>query len=252
MRIINLMEVNRGVMRGFLAILALLTLLAPAASHADAQERRGRMVSATATDGARQAQTTETGAVAMDQDAGAALARIMTGERRASAFANPILETRFIRFDVSENAKRFIFDETPLHADGAPAYGNEFVTEGYIYPEGTLNGANGVKEDGSPEFPDKVIGRWTCRGWHVGEGAKTVTGPWVVTHQLYDFGPEAGRVTITTDGVELVDIGVPVLRAIVGGTGPFANVKGEARQTMIGFNQLNGVNLRFEIRVVTR
>ncbi len=46
--------------------------------------------------------------------------------------------TRVLRFDVAENAKRFIFDETPLFDDGAPAYGNEFVTEVYIYPYGTL------------------------------------------------------------------------------------------------------------------
>ncbi len=249
---INYMEVNRNLVRSFLAMLTLLTLLVCAALQANAQEKRGRMVSAPAIDGARQAQPIETSTIATDQDASAALATIMTRERRTNLFDNPILDTRFIQFDVSENAKRFIFDETPLHADGAPAYGNEFVTEGYIYPSGTLNGTNGVKADGSPEFPEKVIGRWTCRGWHVGEGAKTVTGPWVVTHQLYDFGPEAGRVTITTDGVELVDIDVPVLRAVGGGTGPYANVKGEARQTMIGFNQLNGVNLRFEIRLVTR
>ena len=38
------------------------------------------------------------------------------------AFTNSIFRTRTLRFDVSENAKRFIFDETPLHADGAPAF----------------------------------------------------------------------------------------------------------------------------------
>jgi hypothetical protein len=77
--------------------------------------------------------------------------------------------------------------------------------------------------------------------------------PWVLTHQLYDFGPEAGRVTLTTDGVELVDIDVPVMRAVIGGTGPFANVKGEARQTMIGVDEKTfAVRLRFEIRLATR
>ena len=161
---------------------------------------------------------------------------------------------KLLRFDVSENAKRFIFDETPLDADGLPAYANEFITEGYIYPYGTLNvnddgQVNGVNEDGSPEFPDKVIGRWTCRGWHTGEGAKTVTGPWVVTHQLYDFGERAGAVTLTTDGLELVDIGVAIERAIIGGTGPYDKARGEAVQTMLGFNQLGGVGLRFSVKV---
>ena len=34
-----------------------------------------------------------------------------------------------------------------------PAYGNPFVTEGYLYPSGTLGGSNGVLPDGRPEFP---------------------------------------------------------------------------------------------------
>lgn len=172
--------------------------------------------------------------------------------RTQKGFANPILDTKTLRFDVSENAKRFIFDETPLHADGTPAYGNEFVTEGYIYPFGTLNGTNGVNADGSPEFPDKVIGRWICRGWHTGEGAKTVTGPWVVTHQVYDLGVKPGQSMLVSDGLELVDINEPILRAISGGTGQFSQARGEMRQVMIGFNQLNGVNLRIEIKVQNR
>ncbi len=161
-------------------------------------------------------------------------------------------DTKVIRFDVTENAKRFIFDETPLFPDGMPAYGNEFVTEGYIYPYGTLQGTDGVNPDGSPQFAKKVIGRWVCRGWHVGEGAKTVTGPWVITHQIYDFGSKPGRETIVTDGFELVDVNVAIRRAIVGGTGIFSEARGEAVQTMLGFNQLNGVNLRFELKVAVR
>jgi hypothetical protein len=253
MKKINLMEVNSVVVKGFMAMLALLTLLVPAllgASQANAQEKRGRMVDPTRQFDAQQAQISEPRTVTLSLEASEALAGILNTQ----SSDHDTFDKRILRFDVSENARGFIFDETPLHPHGMPAYGNEFVTEGYIYPYGTLNGANGVKDDkeGSPEFPEKVIGRWTCRGWHVGEGAKTVTGPWVVTHQLYDFGPEAGRVTLTTDGVELVDIDVPVMRAVVGGTGPFSNVKGEARQTMIGFNQINGVNLRLEIRVAKR
>lgn len=179
-------------------------------------------------------------------------ARTEETRRLQIGFANPILETKVLRFDVTENAKRFIFDETPVHADGAPAYGNEFVTEGYLYPFGTLNGTNGVNADGSPEFPDKVIGRWICRGWHTGEGAKTVTGPWVVTHQVYDLGVKPGQSMLVSDGLELVDLNEPILRAISGGTGQFSQARGEMRQVMIGFNQLNGVNLRIEIKVQNR
>jgi hypothetical protein len=163
---------------------------------------------------------------------------------------------RVSALDVSELATRFVFDETPLDANGNPAYGGEFVTEGVIYEPGTLNGSNGViaefDENGKliraePEFPDKVIGRWTCRGWHVGDGAATVTGPWVITHQLYQFGDKPGEHTFTTDGHELVDVNVAIKRAVTGGTGVYRRMSGEAIQTMLGFNASKGVNLRFQV-----
>jgi hypothetical protein len=151
---------------------------------------------------------------------------------------------------VAENGKRFTPDETPVFPDGLPAYGNEFITEGYIYPHGTLDGTNGVNTDGSPEFPNKVIGRWYCRGWHVGDGAHTTTGPIVITHQLYDFGAQPGQTTLTTDGIELADMGVPFQRAIIGGTGVYALARGEATQTLLVFpNQAGGVNLRLTLKV---
>jgi hypothetical protein len=165
---------------------------------------------------------------------------------------------RILRFDVSELSPRFVFDETPLDASGKPAYGNEFVTEGVIYEFGTLQtgddgviterDANGKVISATPKYPDKVIGRWTCRGWHVGEGAATKTGPWVVTHQLYDFDQTPGEASFTTDGSELVDINVAIKRAVTGGTGPYKSMRGEAVQTMIGFNSSEGANLRIEVR----
>ena len=85
-------------------------------------------------------------------------------------------KAKTIKFDVAEDATRFVFDEEPVDEDGLPEYGNSFVTQGYIYPEGTLDGSNGVKANGEPEFPNKVIGEWTCRGWFIGEGATTETG----------------------------------------------------------------------------
>lgn len=240
----TLLKAHASIWNLAVAALAMLSIFV---TTTNAQELRGRMVTPKPRAEAN-IQTAESAAITLDQEATAALAKIIPSLGNFNNYE----KTRVLRFDVSENAKRFIFDETPLHPDGAPAYGNEFVTEGYIYPEGTLNGTNGVKEDGSPEFPNKVIGRWTCRGWHVGEGAKTVTGPWVVTHQYFDFGHKAGRVSLATDGVELVDIDVPVLRAIIGGTGIYAQARGEAQQTMIGFNQLLGVNLRLELKVSLR
>ena len=134
-----------------------------------------------------------------------------------------------LAFDVAENGLKFAFDLNGPLENGLPAYGNAFVTQGYIYPKGTLDAHNGVNPDGSPEFPDQVIGEWTCRGFFVGDGAATITGPWVITTQHYDFYEESGfapekqstKFNLISDGYELVDIDVPGERAITGGTGPF-------------------------------
>ena len=171
-------------------------------------------------------------------------------------------EARWLQFDVAEIAhvrdasgeidperSKFVFDETPADQNGLPAYGTEFVSQGVIYEYGTLtcgeNGCNGVNPDGTPEFPDKVIGTWTCRGWFIGKGAQTTTGAWVVTTQLYEFGNTPGAETLTTEGTELADVNVPILRAITGGTGRYSRARGELAQTLLGFNVVEGVALRF-------
>ena len=156
---------------------------------------------------------------------------------------------RALRFDVAEDPKRFVFSKEPVDADGLPAYGNYFVTQGYLYPSGTLNESDGVLEDGQPEFPDKVVGEWTCWGTHVGEGAKTKSGPWVVSTQIYQLGPRHGARTILTSGYELSEVGVQAKRAIVGGTGPYANARGEQLQTLLGFTRFESVKLRVTLRV---
>ncbi len=164
---------------------------------------------------------------------------------------------KIIKFDVAENGTRFVFDEAPVHEDmtpPSPAYGNPFITEGYIYPHGTIQcddegGCTGTNPDGSAQFPDKVIGRWTCRGWFVGNGMLTETGPIVITTQLYDFGEIPGDKTIVSEGFELVDLNVAVKRAITGGTGKYLFARGEAKQALLGFNESMGVSLQLELKV---
>jgi hypothetical protein len=155
-----------------------------------------------------------------------------------------------LAFDVAEDMSRFAFAEQPVHEDGMPAYGNPFITQGYIYPAGTLNGANGVNPDGSPEFPAKVLGEWTCRGWFVGDGAHSKTGPMVITTQLYSFGGAHGKNMLVSEGYELADVGVAIERAITGGTGEHVGARGEARQIFLGFNATEGVNLTVEIDLI--
>ncbi len=154
-----------------------------------------------------------------------------------------------LEFDVAEDMTRFAFDEAPVFEDGFPAHGNPFITQGYIYPKGTLDGSNGVLPNGEPEFPDKVIGEWACRGWFIGDAGHATTGPWVITTQVYNLGEALGEDTLVTDGYELADVGVAIQRAITGGTGKYSRARGEASQTFLGFNATEGVNLTFSVEV---
>lgn len=154
-----------------------------------------------------------------------------------------------VTFDVAEDMSRFVFDESIAFDDGMPKHGSAFITQGYIYPAGTLSGGNGVLADGSPEFPDKVIGEWTCRGWFVGEGAHATTGPMVISTQLYNLGDEYGDETFVSEGFELVDVDVVIERAITGGTGEYAGARGVLKQTFLGFNASEGVNLTVEVEI---
>ena len=139
-------------------------------------------------------------------------------------------------FDIAMDGTSFSFegDVTPT---GVPAKGTPFVVEGYIYPAGTFENhgpLSGVLMDGSPEFPDMVIGTWSCRGWHLQDG-DAATGPVVITNQYFDFDPSRpGSQTITTEGIELADFDVSFQRAVTGGTGRFRNLEGSHAQTYVG------------------
>ncbi len=154
-----------------------------------------------------------------------------------------------IRFDVAEDPTRFVFDKSgALDEEGLPDYGNTFVTQGYIYPYGTLKGGDpGVDINGKPLYPDKVLGEWSCYGYIIGDGAHAETGPFVISEQIYDFGEELGSKSLISNGYELADIGKPFLRAITGGTGPYAKARGQVTETMLAVSDYHSVTLRFEI-----
>lgn len=163
--------------------------------------------------------------------------------------------TRTFTVEVAENGTRFLPDAEPVDADGLPLYGSEFITQGYLYPEGTItcdndNNCNGVNPDGSPEFPDKVIGTWYCRGWHVNDAATTTTGPLVLTTQTYVFGDDPTAQNIVTDGFELADYNLVFDRSVTGGTGAFRKARGVQQQEFLGWNPSVGVayNITFELK----
>lgn len=148
-----------------------------------------------------------------------------------------------IEVDVAENHTRFHFDEAPVFDDGFPSEGNSFVTAGYLYPAGTLSAdEDGVNEDGSPTYPDKVIGEWLCRGYFIGEGAHATEGSWVFSTQLFSFGddPTTGEDTVVVVGYEGAGIGESVTGAITGGSGSFRTAIGDAQQELLGFTLFDG------------
>ncbi len=150
-------------------------------------------------------------------------------------------------FDVAEDLSRFVFAKAPVFDDGMPAYGNPFITQGYVYPAGTLDGGvEGTLADGSPAFPNKVIGIWTCDGYLVGNGMRTETGTIVITRQIIQF---ADGDLLISQGPELADVDVSVTRAVTGGTGDYADAPAEIRQTLLGMTDGYGVRLQVELRL---
>jgi hypothetical protein len=133
-------------------------------------------------------------------------------------------------------------------SDGLPTDRTGFLTQGYIYPADTLTESNGVLADGSPEFPDKVLGQWTCWGWYLGIDTPDGTARWLTTH-LFNFGAAYGEATIVSEGYSIDNFEVALERAIVGGTGPYAAARGVQLETNLGFNATNGNNLRYEVRL---
>jgi hypothetical protein len=157
-------------------------------------------------------------------------------------------ENGVLSFEVAENATNFAWAGNPELVDGLPAARTAYLTQGYIYPEGTLTNGNGVLEDGSPEFPDKVLGQWSCWGWYAGSEAPAGLPRWLTTH-LFNFGGEWGTATLVSEGYSIDDMEVALERAIVGGTGPYDGARGVQMETNLGFNATNGVNVSYEVRL---
>ena len=184
-------------------------------------------------------------AAAGSGEAAVAAAPALTAEE---AIAQIEGEDGVLRFDVAEDAIGYAWAGDPELTDGLPAKRTAFLTQGYLYPEGTLTEDNGVNPDGSPEFPDKVLGQWSCYGWFLGADAPAGSARWLTTH-LFNFGGAWGEATLVSEGYSIDDLGVALERAITGGTGPYEGASGVQRETNLGFNPTKGVNFRYEVRL---
>ncbi len=154
-----------------------------------------------------------------------------------------------LEFDMVEDFTRFVFNADIAQEDGFPAHGSAFITQGYLYPVGTLDGTNGVNPDGSPEFPDKVIGTWICRGWIYGDVMNEDGLPTAVTTQIFELSEAYGSQTIITDGFEYMAPGSTFSRAIIGGTGEYRSARGEQAQEILGINEFMGMSMRFALHL---
>jgi hypothetical protein len=83
-------------------------------------------------------------------------------------------------------------------------------------------------------------------------GKRFAFGPTVFTLQLYDFkdvSGDFGKSSFLSAGLELIDVGKGIERAIIGGTGPFKTARGQITQTFLGTNATQGFVLRFETTI---
>ena len=183
------------------------------------------------------------------------LASVVAGGTAIASTADTTPDSQALEVDIAEDGTRFVIADSPVFDDGFPAHGNAFITQGYIYPAGTLTDSNGVNPDGTPQFPDQVIGEWSCSGYFIGEGAHATEGAWVYTTQLFAFGDDAdtGAETIVVTGYEGAEVGATVTGAITGGTGTYATAVGEADQELLGINNPDlptmGINKTVELTI---
>jgi hypothetical protein len=154
-------------------------------------------------------------------------------ETRADRHREPIVFT----VDVAEDlAGKFVPTFVkPEHTQ--PERGSFFVTEGRLFPAGT------IQDDGATFDPYQRghIGVWICRGTHLVAASEIPAASlWVDSAQLFILGRQ-GKEQIATEGVEGSGT---ITRIVTGGAGNYAGWTGEQRQTFLGFNPTGGVNLR--------
>jgi len=167
-----------------------------------------------------------------------AAASLMIGLTAPLAMADEHARQIEFTVDVSEDFTQFV--PAPPIVDGIPQRGSFFITEGKIYPAGTIQGDGSAFDPTDPHGPT-ATGRWFCRGTHLvaGNEIPATAQPWVYTSQAYLLPDE--KSTLDTSGLEQT---APIVRAVTGGTGKFKRISGVQKQEFLGFNKLGGVNLR--------
>lgn len=120
--------------------------------------------------------------------------------------------------------------------------GDTFIVQGTIYPGGTIPKGDHVF---SPDNSGS-IGSWICRGTWLVNSAELANGasPAFDTTQIYLLPDESRQ--IFSEGLEGPQA---VMRAVIGGTGSAAGVRGQVKQELLGTNTTVLFNLRFTFKV---
>ncbi|MGH9630864.1 MAG: hypothetical protein ACRD7E_21340 [Bryobacteraceae bacterium] len=158
----------------------------------------------------------------------------------AQMYPNGLPAEMEFTIDLAEDMAKFT---EPRVAPGTePVRGSFFVTEGNIYPAGTIPQVGGDQFD--PNLPG-AVGKWFCKGTFLVAGSQFDKTPMAVLTDQVLMLPEGDRALATT-GTE--GAGTTV-RAVIGGTGAFAGYTGEQTQEFLGFNKSGGANLRVTIKL---
>jgi hypothetical protein len=153
------------------------------------------------------------------------------------AGSRPDREVIELTVDVAEDLNGKFVSTFVKPEDTQPERGSFFVSEGRVFPAGTIQG------DGADFDPYQRghIGVWIVRGTHLVPAAAIPAADWwVTTAQLFVLGRQ-GVDQIASEGLESSET---ITRIVSGGTGNFAGWVGEQRQTFLGVNSTGGVNLR--------
>jgi hypothetical protein len=144
--------------------------------------------------------------------------------------------------DVAIDATKFQFQRDTAVLPTNLIRGDVFITEGPIYPGGTI-------ASGTTAFPPTTtvqpIGKWVCRGTFQIPSAQIAQGvtPFVYSTQYFLLNDGTSIVTEGPEG------GAAFMRAITGGWNNAIGVQGDNLETPIGSNATGMFNVRFTFRI---
>jgi len=158
-----------------------------------------------------------------------------------------------LEFDICCNGHSFRDLNGDANDDGLNYNKKSVMVEGYIYKKGTFEYygyESGVKVDGKPEFLERLIGKWICKGWYINKGKEATTGHYIDSIHTYDLdsGTSLSRV-LESSGKEMIDLHTPFNRMLSPGKGAYSRVKGgNVIQINVGTNKTQSLNYTFKFK----